>query len=291
MQPFNRWAVVLLGFLALLLLGGLVLWVLPDAPVPKEELVEEVEEGKPTQESIGSSLEGRSIDVHTFGNGEIKLLFVGGIHGGYEWNSALLSYELITYIKKNPDLIPENITVAIIPSLNPDAIFKVVGKEGMFSLTDVPAGDKSSARFNARGVDLNRNFDCKWQKDATWRGNKVSAGTSAFSEPEAMALKRYVETYEPDAVVVYHSQSNAVYASECENGILPGTRTLMNTYAAAAGYPPVDVFDAYPVTGDSEGWLASIGIPAVSVELSTHESIEWEKNLKGVQALFNTYGN
>lgn len=90
-------------------------------------------------------------------------------------------------------------------------------------------------------------------------------------------------------MVFWHSQANAVYASECEAGVLPQTRIVMETYARAAGYPAVLSFDAYPVTGDAEGWLASIGIPAITVELANHTSLEWEKNLAGTQALFELY--
>jgi hypothetical protein len=80
-----------------------------------------------------------------------------------------------------------------------------------------------------------------------------------------------------------------VYASECEKGILPETLTVMNTYSKASGYPAVSSFDAYPISGDVEGWLASIGIPAITVELKTHETIEWERNLAGVKALLEYY--
>jgi hypothetical protein len=38
-------------------------------------------------------------------------------------------------------------------------------------------------------VDLNRNFDCKWQPTSTWRSTSVSAGTQPFSEPEAAAIR------------------------------------------------------------------------------------------------------
>jgi len=122
-----------------------------------------------------------------------------------------------------------------------------------------------------------------------WRGKKVSAGTSAFSEPEAQALRDFFMKEQPVASVFFHSQANAVYASECENGILPETLAIMNAYAGATGYTAVSSFDAYPVTGDIEGWLASIGIPAITVELSTHESIEWEKNRLGVEVLIQRY--
>ena len=63
----------------------------------------------------------------------------------------------------------------------------------------------------------------------------------------------------------------------------------MNAYSRASGYPAVKSFDAYETSGDAEGWLASIGIPTVAVELKTHETIEWEQNLAGVMALFEYY--
>ena len=241
---------------------------------------------------IGTSVNGREIIAHEYGTGDTHILFVGGIHGGYEWNSTLLAYKYIDHLDAHYTELPESVTVSVIPALNPDGIYTVTQKEGRFTEADVLFEDTTAGmgRFNANNVDLNRNFACKWQPKSTWRGNEVSAGTYAFSEPEAQALKLYVETMHPDGVVFWHSQANAVYASECENGVLPSTYTLMNTYANAAGYKSVATFDAYPVTGDAEGWLASIGIPAITVELATHETLEWDKNLQGINALVSNYG-
>lgn len=253
-----------------------------------EEKVDEVATVR--HEVIGTSVEGRPIDAYTYGNGETHLLFVGGIHGGYEWNSVVLAYEMMDHLEENPQLIPLNVSVTIVPSANPDGLYARVGVEGRITSLDVPPEAVSGeGRFNANDVDLNRNFDCKWQSESMWRGNVVGAGTSAFSEPEARAIRGVVAATDPVVVVFWHSQANAVYASECEAGIFPGTRTAMNVYATAAGYPTVDVFDSYVVTGDAEGWLASIGIPAITVELATHESIEWGRNLAGVTALLESF--
>ena len=258
------------------------------APEPPAEV--EVEEG-PVHATIGRSVEGRSIEAYTYGTGETHLLFVGGIHGGYEWNSVLLAYAFIDHLGANPEALPENLSVTVIPALNPDGLYKVTGIEGRFAVADVSeTGPVGTGRFNANGVDLNRNFDCKWQPEGTWRGNVVSAGAAPFSEPEAAALRDYVLTVSPEAVVFWHSQADAVYASECEDGILPETLAVMDTYARAAGYTAVDAFDAYPVTGDAEGWLASIGIPSISVELASHESVEWNRNRAGIEALLARYG-
>lgn len=244
----------------------------------------------PAGEIIGTSVEGRAIEAFTYGDGPIHLLFVGGIHGGYEWNSVLLSYQFMDHLNANPQVVPENLTVSVIPSANPDGLYRVIGQVGRFAKTDVPADSAAgAARFNVNNVDLNRNFDCNWQPTSTWRGQEVSAGTAPFSEPESRAIRDFVQANDPTAVVFWHSQSDAVYASECNSGVLPETRAVMNTYANAAGYRAVESFDAYPITGDAEGWLASVGIPAVTVELSTHEAVEWQKNLAGVEALFSYY--
>lgn len=266
------------------------------APTPEVQVqpdVAEVQQVETTKESVivfGHSVEGRPLEAYSFGNGSTHLLFIGGIHGGYEWNTVLLAYEFIDYLTEDTSRIPDDLTITIIPALNPDGLFAVTQKEGRFSVDDIPENvDESIGRFNARGVDLNRNFDCKWQPESTWRGKTVSAGNEIFSEPESRALLDFVLDFGIDATVFWHSQSNAVYASECTEGILPGTRTLMETYAHAAGYKAIDTFDAYPVTGDAEGWLASIGIPAITVELATHETIEWEKNLAGFDAIITEY--
>ena len=273
----------------LLLVGGTLIFF--SGKPTSDPLIEEVVTPEPpgAPRSIGTSVEGRTIDAYTFGSGDKEVLFVGGIHGGYEWNSVLLAYQFMDYLETDPSVIPQGMRVTVIPSLNPDGVYAVIGKEGRFAATDAPPeAETVKGRFNANGVDLNRNFACKWAPTSTWRGNAVSAGTSAFSEPEADALRRYVEATVPVATVFWHSQSNAVYASECEAGVLPLTRAIMNTYATAAGYKAVESFDAYPITGDVEGWLASIGIPAITVELATHTSIEWEKNRAGSVALLQS---
>ncbi len=280
--------------------GGILFYVFSrpaDVPVPAPlSQPTETKAYAPERSVLGLSVEGREIEAFTYrsANSSVEarhLLFVGGIHGGYEWNSVLLAYAFMDYLKANPGFVRDGVAVTIIPSANPDGVYKIIGKEGRFEVGDVPIGVSAApGRFNAHTVDLNRNFDCKWKPTGTWRGATVSAGSAPFSEPEARAIRDFVLDKKPNAVIFWHSQANAVYASECKNGILPRTREIMNVYALASGYPAVASFDAYEVAGDAEGWLASIGIPAITVELKTHETLEWEKNLAGIKALFGYYG-
>lgn len=249
---------------------------------------------KPADKSktvIGISTQNRDITAYHYGTGDTELLFVGGIHGGYEWNTVLVAYKLIDYLEANLSAIPKNIRVTVIPVLNPDGLYKVVGTTGRFTQTDVSASKNTviAGRFNANGVDLNRNFDCDWQSTGVWQNTAVSGGSKVFSEKESQAFKNYIETYKPAAAVVWYSAVGGVFASNCHTGILAETRILTNAYAAASGYKAYDSFDFYETTGDMVNWLAKKTIPAISVLLSTHEDIEWSKNLAGINALLKHY--
>ncbi len=273
-------------------IGFLIFFVFYNRPEPVTLTLDQVEDLGPVRTVIGTSVEGREIEAYLYGKGETHLAFIGGVHGGYEWNSIILAYQFMDYLDENPEVIPQNLMVTVIPSANPDGVYKVIGKEGRFTVADVPTnGSTAPGRFNAHTVDLNRNFDCQWKPKSMWRENLVSAGTKPFSEPETLAIRNFVLENKPDAVIFWHSQSGAVYASQCEDGILPETLNIMNVYSQASEYRAVPSFDSYETTGDAEGWLAAIGIPSITVELKTHETIEWEENLAGIKALFEYYGD
>ncbi len=263
-------------------------------PTQAEAVVDKVPEPPlVSKTTIGTSVSGRNIEAYSFGNGDKHLVFVGGIHGGYEWNSVALAYTFIDYLNEHPETIPRSLTVVVVPSANPDGLYKVTKKEGRFLEADVATDELvlASGRFNARDVDLNRNFDCDWQPKSVWRNKTVSAGSAPFSEPETLALKNFLLSIKPVAAVFWHSQAGGVYASRCGSDPLPETLKIMDLYALTSKYKAVKTFDAYTTTGAADDWLASVGIPAVTVELKTHTSTEWEANLAGVQALLEYYGN
>lgn len=241
---------------------------------------------------IGKSTEGRDIVAYHYGTGTTtELLFIGGIHGGYEWNTSLVAYEAMDYLKANPSIIPSNLKVTVIPVLNPDGLNKVVGTSERFTAEDVSKSQTvvTSGRFNANNVDLNRNFDCDWQSSGKWQSKTVSGGDEVFSESESQAIKNYVETNKLGAVVVWYSAAGGVYSSSCHNGILAETKTLTNTFAKASGYKAYDEFDSYEITGDMVNWFAKEKIPAISVLLTNHNDTEWTKNRAGIDALLNYY--
>jgi hypothetical protein len=283
------------AIIGILVLGIATFFLLTDnaEPLPEEAVPDvELDVVETNAAIIGTSVEGREIEAWQFGTGETNLLFVGGIHGGYEWNTVLLANEMITYFEENESNIPDNLTIHIIPNLNPDGVVTALGTSSVASseaaLAVAPTA-VADGRFNANGVDLNRNFDCRWSPEGVWRGTAVGTGDGPFSEPESAALRDYVRMINPAAAVFWHSRANNVYGSECGEAVSAETLALMNTYATAGDYGAVPVFDAYVVRGAAEDWLASLGIPTVSVELETRTSSEYDRNLAGTLATLELY--
>ncbi|MCA9355724.1 hypothetical protein KC865_04260 [Candidatus Kaiserbacteria bacterium] len=310
---------IVMTILALVLIGSVAYlfikssdetMVVKDEPTPTETTEdlssdsdkEKGEESRPLNEvvirergeesSLGFSANGNEIIAYHFGHGANEILFIGGTHGGYSWNTALVGYELVDYLKANPEAIPENVTVTVIPLLNPDGLEATIGKTGKFTSADatgISDETRVAGRFNANEVDLNRNFDCEWKATGTWKDQSVSGGESPFSESEAVAVRDYVETYKPVAAVVWFSSEGKVYPSACKGVPSKDSVTLAATFATAAGYPAEAEFNAYAITGDMVNWMAGQGIPAISVLLSDHNSTEWEKNEAGIEAVIKAY--
>ena len=244
-----------------------------------------------TSTILGVSVEGRDIIAYHYGTGSKELLFIGGIHGGYEWNTILVAYQMMDYLAGNPSIIPANVKVTVIPVMNPDGLYKVVGTTDRFTQAQVPKSEVQTipGRFNAHTVDLGRNFDCDWKSAAVWQNKPVSGGSAAFSEPESQAIKKYIEEHQPAAAVTWYSAVGGVFSSSCHNGVSAETTAITKAYADASGYPAHESFDFYATTGDMVNWFAKKNIPAISVLLTNHTDTEWTKNQSGIQAIFAHY--
>ena len=126
-------------------------------PTPLQFVVEQ------PSEIIGYSVEGRPLEVYIFGNGERERMIVAGIHGGDEWNTVTLANQLIKALNQHPNLIPEDVTLYILPNLNLDGEARAHNKYG---------------RLNHTGVDLNRNFPVNgkadWGRSGCWNALPTS---------------------------------------------------------------------------------------------------------------------
>ena len=234
-------------------------------------------------EVIGSSAQGRPLESFIIGDGRYDVVVIGAIHGGYEWNTALLAYRFLTYFSVYPERIPANVSLHIIPIANPDGVAAVLGRSGPFMAAEV-SGDTTVGRFNGNDIDLNRNWGCEWLPVGRWRGTDVSAGSRPLSEPETRALRDYLVEIEPGAVIWLHSAAGLVVPGNCEGIRHRASENAAALYGESADYR-VGVFDAYDVTGDAADWLVQHRITSITVELTDHEGLEFGQNLAGLTSL------
>lgn len=215
---------------------------------------------------IGKSVEGRHLEVFQFGHGDRERMIIAGIHGGYEWNTIALADEIIQYLKKHPDLIPEDTTLYILRSLNPDGEARAKGIEG---------------RANEHGVDLNRNFPNRWQanwpRDGCWNYLPITAGTAPASEPETKAIIGFIKAHDIDALISYHSAAL---------GIFPGGQpprsdsiSLAEEIASVSDYPYPPIDTGCVFTGQLIDWASDRGIAALDIELTNHRDTDFKQNL------------
>ena len=132
---------------------------------------------------LGRSVRGRDIHATVFpGNGRC-ILILGCIHGN-ERSSAQLVRSLADRLQRRPQDRAGR-QIVLIDVANPD-------------------GWAAGTRFNARGVDLNRNFPADNFKPCREHGR------APLTEPETRALVKAVDTYHPASIISVHSPLNCI---------------------------------------------------------------------------------
>ena len=223
---------------------------------------------------IGYSMEGKALNVYTFGSGEHQRMIVADIHGGDEWNTLTLTNQLIQYLNQSPDVIPEDVTLYILPSLNPDGEARAHNKYG---------------RLNHNSVDLNRNFPVNWLADwdraGCWNYLPSSGGTGPGSEAETKVLMDFISSHKIEALISYHSAALGIFPGGNpwdENSIrLAESIGQVSTYP----FPPLDTGCTY--SGTLPDYAVSKGIAAVDIELTNHIETDFDMNLSILQILLN----
>ncbi len=132
---------------------------------------------------VGRSVENRPIETVVFGTGSDVVLVVATIHGNEPAGTALVEY-LSDHLSQDRSLL-ERRRIVMVPVANPDGMVR-------------------NSRFNARGVDLNRNFAA---------GNRLNSkrnGLTALSEPEARVISRLITRYRPNRIVAIHQPLSCI---------------------------------------------------------------------------------
>ncbi|MEM1486066.1 M14 family metallocarboxypeptidase [Oscillospiraceae bacterium PP1C4] len=238
---------------------------------------------------IGKSVLGRSIYALGIGNIYKGTLFVGGVHG-MEWLTTLLLFRLmediLRSIANNKALADidiahtlENRSLVVIPCLNPDGVeISLNGANSAKHLATfvnkIGGEDTRHWQANARGIDLNHNFDAGFAqlKDLEQKAGITApaptryGGTAPHSEPESRALVNFCTAFNIRQAYAYHSQGEEIYYKYGEN--TPARSQLMaQVLASASGYQLADPEEMASHGGFKDWFIEHLRRPAFTVEI------------------------
>jgi hypothetical protein len=147
--------------------------------------------------------------------------------------------------------------VIAVPIVNPDGVIRVE--------MELRAGRRRFVRHNAHGVDLNRNFDARWDERGIVQrllSFVFAPGSRPASEPEVAAIAHHLAARRVDRSLSLHSFGGAV--------LYPSAATLWPIWDAAEhrawAARIAEAADAKPYRAAACAWWAC-GITAGGLEL------------------------
>lgn len=114
-------------------------------------------------------------------------------------------------------------------------------------------------------------------RDAVLDQRTISAGSGPFSEPETLALKKFILAYRVEGIINYHSAGLGIFAGGVNDR---GSISLARALAGVSPYAFPPVATDCQFTGQLIDWASAQGIAAVDVELSNHSDTDFEINLE-----------
>lgn len=198
----------------------------------------------------------------------ILLSFFEELCNHYKSRSALLGLDVFSMLS--------NQGFMIIPCINPDGV--EIQLKGASScppfqrLINKVAHNTNSWQANARGVDLNHNFNAGWNQlrlleisqGIKGPGPTRYGGKAPFSEPETIALKNLCIKSKFTHVIAFHSQGREVYSTYKETP--KKSVDLGNKFARLAEYKVTEPEEIATGGGFKDWVIGYLKTPAITVE-------------------------
>lgn len=203
--------------------------------------------------TFGHSVTGKVLEAMVIGfSGGVPIVVVGSIEGDQLPTKTLVE-ALGDHYAQGGGRVPEGTLLYLIPSINPD-------------------GNAAGSRYNANGVDLNRNWGTvDWRSSAAVPGfpdgKAGSGGTHPFSESETIALRDLFNDLRfesPELIVVIVHSSVSLSSGE----VFPGgsnAERIAAAYCTATGYRVEYSWAQYTTSGEAVTWCSENGITAIDV--------------------------
>lgn len=222
---------------------------------------------------IGKSAEGRDLFALLVGTHTRPVGIATYAMHAREWVTAYLAMQ---HVRRG--LVTG--AVWVVPLVNPDGALLVqegaeaVRGEERERLCVMNGGtDFSLWKANARGVDLNVNWDARWgtgAQNVRFPAPANYIGPAPCSEPETRALRDFTLQVRPDFTLSYHTKGEVVYWHFHQPPLRARRdRRLAQVVSRVTGYP---LAEARGSAGGYKDWcVEKLKIPAFTVEAGRDE--------------------
>ena len=229
---------------------------------------------------LGKSILGREIPVYRIGKGKRPVVFVAA-HHALEAIGTNLLYLFLRVLSDEEEYrrlgvgilrsaLLSSFSLYFVPCLNPDGAELVSGGAINSPLRErqlrMSGGDFSTWQANARGVDLNHNYDAYFyeykrleREKGIVPGATLYSGEYPESEPETRALASFIRALMPTLTVSLHTQGEEIYFSE-------RGRRLALALAERTGYRPLRA-EGTAAYGGLTDYLERMKLAALTVEM------------------------
>lgn len=173
----------------------------------------------------------------------------------------------------------QNYNISALPLVNPDGADIAIN--GAINMQEVIAEkliningseDFSMYKANANGVDLNNNWDARWEKQYTNKKGPSSQGfygDYAMSEPETIALAKWTEKVHPFMTISFHLKGEEIYFDFFQRGLsFKRDKQIAEIFANDTGYKIKAT--RFKSSGGYKDWcVQKLKIPALTIELGS----------------------
>ena len=260
--------------------------------------------------TLGASILGRDIPLLTLGHGSRSILYVGA-HHGMEWITSTVLLRFLedfciaekaghTLYRLVPSEFCKTHTLYVIPMLNPDGVeYQIHGvrKENplyqRLLAMNHTSEDFSHWQANARGVDLNHNYDAGFaeykqyeiENDIVGGAPGKFSGEAPESEPEVAYICNFIRFCKGlRSVLTLHTQGEEIFYRS--GGITPkGSATVAKKLSLLSGYHLSEATGGSAYGGLTDWCIQKQGLPCFTLECGKG------KNPLPAKSFFPIYAN
>ena len=250
-------------------------------------------------------------------NAENQILIFGAMHAREYITTQIVMRQLCDSIDtlngynegnyrgiSNAEIL-KDVTIHFVPSSNPDGVaisqfgLSGINNDSIRQLVSKIGGDYEQWKANARGVDLNRNFDAGWTEfvGSAYPSSERYKGTTPGSEPESAALIRLTQNGHIKRAISYHTVGALIYWYYKQSGtVLAESQKFAEEISRATNYPLDGDYTSVDAAGYKDWAVYKFGIPSITIETGAESGIYvnpvpqylfdqiWERNKNVVYA-------